>query len=160
MPTEEEKWKTAFIMAIIIGALDIGVLYLGTFSKIPISWSVGSVGVITFLGMLMLANYLSVSPKIDKGEIRKAIATSCFVVYFVLLALVSFTGFDPSDTEVAKTMIGHFSYVVGIVAVFYFGSRPVEEYIKLKEKALDSEKEEKEEKEDEEGKDIEKEITP
>ena len=141
MPTEEKKWKKAFIMAFIIGALDIVVLYLGTFQKIPISWSVGSVGVITFLGMLMLANYLSLSPKIDKGEIRKAIATSCFVVYFVLLALVSFTGFNPSDTEVAKTMIGHFSYVVGIVAVFYFGSRPVEEYIKLKQGVSDSEDE-------------------
>ena len=139
MSGQEEKWKVAFIMAIIIGAFDIIVLSLGTFHIFPIMWSVGSVGVITFLGIMMLANYLSVSPNLDKGEIRKAIAASCFAVYFVLLALLSFTGFSPSDAELAKTIVGHFTYIVGIVAVFYFGSRPVEAYIKLKEKAPENE---------------------
>jgi len=147
MSEHKGKWKAAFIMAIVVGILDIVVLFLGTFRIFPIMWSVGSVGVITFLGILMLSNYLSESPKLDKGEMRKAIAASCIAVYFVLLSLLTFAGFSPSDTKIATTMVGHFSYIVGIVIVFYFGSRPVEKFIELREKSSELERKENELKE-------------
>jgi len=74
MAEQEKKWKKAVMMAIVIGVLDVLVLFLGTFKLFHIAWSVGSMGVITFLGILMLVNYLSESAALDKGEMRKAIA--------------------------------------------------------------------------------------
>lgn len=95
-------------------------------------------GVITFLGILMLVNYLSNSSALDKGEMRKAIAGSFIIVYFALVSLLTFTPEFFSDTELARAIIGHFTYLVGIIIVFYFGSRSVEEYLKIKEKHQNS----------------------
>ncbi|TET62872.1 hypothetical protein E3J48_03600 [Candidatus Aerophobetes bacterium] len=144
MAEQEEKWKKASIMAIAIGFLDLLVLFLGTSKeRFHIAWSLGSIGVITFLGILMLANYLSDSPTLDKGEMRKAITGSFIAVYFALVSLLTFTGFSPSSEKLAETIIGHFTYLVGIVVVFYFGSSGVREYLKFKERRQNSEEEEK-----------------
>ena len=78
MAEKEEKWKKAIRLAIVIGVLDILALFLGTFKLFHIAWSVGSIGVITFLGILMLVNYLSESAAFDKGEMSWLFdATSC-----------------------------------------------------------------------------------
>ena len=143
----EQEWKErcriAFGIALIIGIADISVLFLGNANKSFTSWSVGTVGIITFLGVLMLVNYLSKDPNVTKGEVRKAIAASCIAVYFVLVALLTFSGSNLSDTLV-ETVIEHFTYIIGIVIVFYFGSRSIEEYMKLKGKQVKIEAEEKE----------------
>ncbi len=128
--TERSKWLKASIMAAVIVFLDVLVLHLGI-SKISvpyigtfqITWSVSGIGVITFFGTLMLANYLSGSADLNKGEIRKAITASFIAVYFVLVSLFSFSEFNPSN--LAETIIGHFTYLVGIIVVFYFGSSTV-----------------------------------
>ena len=132
--SEENKRKTAFIMAIIVGFLDILVLYIGTIRPAHIGWAVASTGVITFLGTLMLINHLSKSTDFDKGEVRKAMTGSFIVVYFSLVSLLTLTDIGVSDTELAKTIISHFTYLVGIVVVFYFGSRAVENYLSLPQK--------------------------
>jgi len=135
MAEQKKKWKKAFLMAIVIGALDILVLFLGTFELFHIAWSVASIGVITFLGILMLVNYLSESRAFDKGEMRKAITGSFVAVYFALVSLLTFTDFSPSDnTELAKTIIGHFTTLIEIIIVFYFASSGVREYFKFKER--------------------------
>ena len=144
MAEKEEKWKKATLMAIVIGVLDILVLFLGTFKPSHIGWSVGSIGVITFLGILMLVNYLSESTAFDKGEMRKAIAGSFIAVYFALVSLLTFTDFSPSDnTELAKTIIGHFTTLIEIIIVFYFVSSGVREYLKFKERRQNSKEEQK-----------------
>ena len=143
MAEKEEKWRKAIQMAIVIGVLDILALSLGTFELFHIAWSVGSMGVITFLGILMLVNYLSVSRAFDQGEMRKAITGSFVAVYFALVSLLTFRGFCPSDTELAGTIIGHFTYLVGIVIVFYFGSSGVREYLKFKERRQKAKEEQK-----------------
>jgi len=144
MAEQEKKWKKAFLMAIVIGVLDILVLFLGTFELFHIAWSVGSIGVITFLGILMLVNYLSESTAFDKGEMRKAIAGSFIAVYFALVSLLTFTDFSPSDnTELAKTIIGHFTTLIEIIIVFYFVSSGVREYLKFKERRQNSKEEQK-----------------
>ena len=89
-------------MAIGISFLDVLMLFLGTLNVFQIALSVGSVGVITFLGILMLVNYLSNSPALDKGEMRKAITGAFIAVYFALVSLLTFTEFGPLDTELAK----------------------------------------------------------
>ncbi len=141
MAEQDRKWKKAVLMTIVIGALDILVLLLGTLKLFHIGWSVGSIGVITFLGILMLVNYLSKSAALDKGEMRKAIAGSFIAVYFALVSLLTFTGFSPSSEKLAETIIGHFTYLVGIVVIFYFGSSAVREYLKMKKKGQNSEEE-------------------
>jgi len=137
----QEKWKKAVLMTIVIGALDILVLLLGTFELVHIAWSVGSIGIITFLGILILVNYLSNSAAFDKGEMRKAIAGSFIAVYFALVSLLTFTGFSPSSEKLAETIIGHFTYLVGIVVIFYFGSSAVRDYLKMKKEGQNSEEE-------------------
>jgi hypothetical protein len=131
---EENKRRTAFIMAIIVGFLDILVLYLGTIRPTLIGWAVASTGIITFLGTLMLINHLSKSTDFDKGEVRKTMTGSFIVIYFSLVSLLTLTDIGISDTELAKTIIAHFTYLVGIVIVFYFGSRAVENYLDLPQK--------------------------
>ena len=138
-----ERWRIAFGIALIIGIADVSVLFLGNANKSFTSWSVGTVGIITFLGVLMLVNYLSKDPNVTKGEVRKAIAASCIAVYFVLVSLLAFSGSNLSDT-VAETVIKCFTCIIGIIIVFYFGSRSVEEYMKLKGKQAKYEQEEKE----------------
>jgi hypothetical protein len=77
-------------------------------------------------------SYLTDSRHLNEGEMRKAIAASFIVVYFALLSLFTFVESDTSYTGVFKAMIDHFTYLVGIIVVFYFGSRSVEEYMKHK----------------------------
>jgi len=126
------KWRSAILLAIVILLLDVLALYLGTSRVFHITWSVGSIGIITFFGILMLVNYLSESPGFEKGEMRKAIAGSFIAVYFTLVALLGFKGFDIASSELAKTIIGHFTYLIGIIIVFYFGSSAVRDYLKDK----------------------------
>lgn len=143
MTEREKKWRKAIRIAIVIGVLDILVLFLGTFKLFHIAWSVGSVGVITFLGILMLVNYLSESAAFDKGEMRKAIAASFIAVYFALVSLLTFTDFSPSGTELAETIIGHFRTLIIIIIVSYFGSSGVREYLKFRERRQTSTEEQK-----------------
>ena len=114
------KWRRAVIMAGIIVFLDVLFLYLGTSKILHITWSVGSVGIVTFFGILMLANYLSESPALEKGEVRKSIAGSFIAVYFTTVSLLTFAELSVSETETAKMIVGHFTYLIGIIVVFYF----------------------------------------
>lgn len=139
----ENKRGRATIMAIVIIVLDVLFLYLGASETFPITWSIGSVGIVTFFGILMLANYLSEDDKLEKGEVRKSITGSFIAVYFTLVSLLTFTGFSPSGTETAKTIIGHFTYLVGIIVVFYFGSSVSREYFKIIEKRQKSKEEQR-----------------
>lgn len=134
MPEPVKRWKKAVIMAIAIAFIDAAALLFGTLYPSLMAWSVGSVGIITFFGILMLVNYLSSSPALDKGEMRKAIAGSFIAVYFVLVSLLTFTGFGHSNPDLTGTIIGHFTSLVKIIIIFYFGSSMVREYLKLKEK--------------------------
>lgn len=134
---EVKKWKNATIMAIIIIILDVIALLLGTVRFSYIGWSVGSVGIITFLGILMVINYLSKSPSFCQGEMRKAIAGAFVVVYFSFISLSTFSGFNTTDTELSKTLIDNFTVLMEIIVVFYFGSRSVDLLIERKYKNKD-----------------------
>lgn len=135
----EQRWKLrntgASVIALFVVVLDILALALGTvIPTVPVALSIGCVGFITFVGVLMLSNYLSRDPGLAKTEMRKAIAAAFILVYLVLLALVVFSKDSLANTELAKTVVGHFTWIVGIIIIFYFGSRSVEEYLKRKEK--------------------------
>ena len=137
---KRRKRKKAGAIAVLIVVFDVIVLYLGTSNLLNISiiFSVCSVGVITFIGILMLVNAVSESSSFDMGEMRKAITGSFIVVYFAVMALLVFRGVETVDNELSKTIIEHFTYLMGIIIVFYFGSRGVIEYLKYKNKTKNS----------------------
>jgi len=133
----KDKWKKGIILLIII--IDIAFLLIGIIFKEFIAFSIGSIGVFTFFFILMLLYNPSDSKYLKKGEMRKAIAGSFIVVYFAFLSLLTFEESGTSYTGVFKTMIEHFTYLVGIIVVFYFGSRSVDEYMKNKKENLKEE---------------------
>jgi len=129
---EKTKWEKrkagATVIALLVVALDILALALGTITDaVPIALSIGCIGVITFVGVLLLTNYLSHDPELAKKEMRKAIAASFTMVYLIFLALIVFGETSPEQTELAKSILGHFTGVVGAIITFYFGSRFFEE---------------------------------
>lgn len=132
----ESRKKGAFAIAFVIVALDILALALGAIvDTVPVALAIGCVGIITFVGILTLSNYLSQDPNLAKREVRKAIAASFTLVYLVLLALVVFspTNVVDANTELVETIVGHFTWIVGIIIIFYFGSRSVDAFLKYRE---------------------------
>jgi len=89
--------------------------------------AVASIGIVTFVGVLALADYVSIAPSVSTGEMRSAITASIMVVYMVFAAF-AFSGAAFASTALASTVIQNFTYVVGIVVIFYFGSKAVLQY--------------------------------
>ncbi|MBN1349194.1 hypothetical protein JXJ21_07285 [candidate division KSB1 bacterium] len=135
---EREKNETrrtiaiSFFAACAIISLCIAVLVLGTAKKMSVSCSVASVGIISFIGVLMLANFLSKSKNLDKGELRKALTASFTSVYFALISLLTFENITPADEQIPNFITGHFTYLIGIIIIFYFGSSAVREFVNAK----------------------------
>lgn len=128
----KKRRKVAFWMSLVVVILDILAIALGTMTGlIPLALSIACVGIFTFFGVLILSSYLSRDDTLTQKEMRKAIAASFTLVYLILLALVVFGEVSSEQTDLAQTVTGHFTWVVGIIIVFYFGSRSVEELIKL-----------------------------
>jgi uncharacterized membrane protein HdeD (DUF308 family) len=115
-----QKWVSCLAICIVIGGIDT--VFLRIF---PLFVAMSGIGIITFLGILALTNLLSEDPKISKGEIRKSITISSIFVYFTLISFVSFSD-RTLYPELAKTVVSHFTYIIGIIIAFYFGSRAVE----------------------------------
>ena len=130
MSNSTSTFRTARILAIVIAALDLIVLGLGGFYKEFLYWSIGSVGIISFIGILTLVNSTSQDVSFQTGEMRKAIAGSFVIVYLLVLSLFVSTGFSPSSneqsTEVIKNIMTPLSYLMGAIAAFYFGSKYLE----------------------------------
>lgn len=93
--------------------------------------AIASISVVTFMGILTLADYVSIEPSISTGEMRGAMAGSIMVVYLIVVAF-AFSNEDSASTAFASTVVQHLTYVVGIVVVFYFGSKAVLQYIEGK----------------------------
>jgi len=94
------------------------------------------VGTISFSGTLYLANYLSGSNDLDKGEIRKALATAITMVYFSLLSVSLFSNENVTlaevvDKELLQTVIDKYTNLMLGVIGFYFGSRGATEFVKV-----------------------------
>ena len=126
MVKKRKNFSKAAAIVVIIVAANITVLYLGATPMIPLMWSIGGMGAITFFGTLILANLLSRSRNLDKGEIRKSITASLLVVYFVLISFIACTDCDVADSKYAETIIHSFTGIVGIMVAFYFGTRAVD----------------------------------
>lgn len=123
---QDNKINTvAFIIAAIIIILDVVVLALGA-AIFGYFFSVVAVCVITFFGTLMLTNYLS--GVLDQGEMRKSITAAILMIFFSLITLFTIKPI-PIDIEIAKLVLSHLAYLIGIVVISYFATGAVKDYI-------------------------------
>ena len=133
------RWKHSSIIAGIIVIVDLGIFYLGIVkdadqhSAIPLSLSIVGIGIITFFGMLSLATYQSTRPKEegenlekrDEGHMRTALAGTLVCVYIVVFVLGATQEISVVIGE--NSILQHFSEVIMVVIVFYFGSKAAKE---------------------------------
>lgn len=128
-----KKWFNALKMISVLAILDLVIIpLLITLLHIPVEWLFITIGIITFFGILLIANYMSGTSPFDTGEVRKALTGSFIVIYFAFVPLVTFGNISLASAEPIKTIITNFTWIVGAIIIFYFGSRAVEEYIKSK----------------------------
>jgi len=121
--------RIATLGAIAIIAANIALLYFFT-SIGNLFAAIASIGIVTFIGVLALADYVSIEHSISTGEMRSAMTASITVVYLVIVALAFSGNQDESDT--ASKVIEHFTWVMGIVVIFYFGSKGVLQYMEAR----------------------------
>ena len=127
------EWSRTLIMISFLAVVDLLIVPLLVITMgIPVQWIFIAMGVITFFGIMLIVNYMSGSSPFDTGEIRKALTGSFVVLYFVLVPLVTFGGITVTQGETVKTILTNFTWIVGAIIIFYFGSRAVEEYVKIK----------------------------
>jgi hypothetical protein len=128
-----KKWSNALKMISILAVIDLIIVpLLVTLLNIPVQWIFISIGIITFFGILLIANYMSGTSPFDTGEVRKALTGAFVIIYFSLVPLLTFGSLNLPADETIKTIITNFTWIVGAIVIFYFGSRAVEEYVKSK----------------------------
>lgn len=128
------KWFNSLKMIVILGVLDLIIIpLLVAFLNIPLPWLFISLGIINFFGILVISNYMSNTNPFDTGEIRKALTGAFVVLYFVFVPLITFENILPTS-EIVTTIITAFSTIVIVVIGFYFGTRGIEEFKKIKER--------------------------
>ena len=115
------------------GALALGVVALavlgGTLvwsnlaeSRAPLAFAVSAIGVIFFLGVLMLG---SPDPgSFRSGAVRHAIAAAFVTSYLTLLAFLVWNG-PFEDSPLAGRLLDSFTGLMQIIVPFYFASEAV-----------------------------------
>jgi hypothetical protein len=130
------EWRVTLHGALWIGGLDLGLVLLMLISwEVPLLWNnlylgvtvfaLSGIGVITFLGILVLS-HRSGHRGFSTGEMRSAIAATFMVVYFTMLGILMF--FYSDLPKAAPTLVKNFTYLVGVVIAFYFGSTAAVEH--------------------------------
>ena len=134
MPNKPVMFKV-IITAVITVALDIAIVYLGTLEFFHLGWSIGCVGIISLFGMLVLSGFLNTnaSSLLNTDNIRLALTAAFLSMYFVFVALLSFEDTQITDVIIIQPVISHFTYLVGLVVVFYFATSSISEYLKIRD---------------------------
>ncbi len=129
--SNEKNWKTTLKMISVLGVLDLVVVpVIIKLLGIPLYWIFVSLGLVTFLGIMLIVNYMSATSPFNTGEIRKAITVSLVTVYLAFVPLMTFgMVILPLGTS-AQTVVTNFTWLIAVIIVLYFSTRPIEEYIK------------------------------
>jgi len=129
----EQRFRNSRLLALITAIADLGVLIVGGLFPNLLYWSLCGVGIISFLGILILVNYTSKDPNFQKGEMRKAIAGSFIIVYFVILGVFVASGLHPQQDPQIQAVIGKvmepLSWLTGAIGAYYFGARSFEKFL-------------------------------
>ncbi|MBP2046940.1 hypothetical protein [Methanobacterium aggregans] len=132
--SRHRKWFNSFKMISLIGIIDLLIIPIVVFLLgLHMQWIFIGMGLVTFFGILLVANYMSGTSPFDTGEIRKALTGAFITVYLTFVPIVTFEGAKITGTS-ANTVIANFTWIVGIIIIFYFGSRTVEAYVNGKGK--------------------------
>ena len=128
--SNEKNWKNALKMISILGVLDLAVVpVIITLLGIPLQWLFVSMGLVTFFGIMLIANYMSGTSPFNTGEIRKAVIVSLITVYLAFVPLFAFGILASQLGASAQSVINDLTWLIGAVIVLYFSTRPIEEYI-------------------------------
>lgn len=138
--TNNSNITKIIITAIITVLVNIIIVQLGTLKSFHLGWAIGSVGIISFFGMLIITIFLneSKSDVLNKDNIRKSIAAAFLTMYFVFVSLLCFEDTQITDIEIVQPVISHFTYLVGLVVIFYFATSSISEYLKFKGESKDN----------------------
>ncbi|HEX7026208.1 MAG TPA: hypothetical protein VF268_03135 [Gammaproteobacteria bacterium] len=80
-----------------------------------------AVGIVSFYGFMGLGVKDAVF-KISRADIRLATVVSLLTSYLALVGTVSMFAQGDDLPEITKTMLTHFTTIIGVVIAFYFGS--------------------------------------
>lgn len=127
------SWRNTTIIASIVATIDFAIISFGILlnqSTEFTTWSLSSVGIITFFGMLIICSHHAKYSPDSKGIMRKSLTASLISVYIVVLSLALSGTFGDIQDEMTKSVISNFSIVVIAIIGFYFGAKSISEIIK------------------------------
>jgi len=128
--SNEKSWKNALKMVVILGFLDLVVIpAIIVLLSIPMPWIFVALGLVTFLGIMLIINYMSGTSPFNTGEIRKAITVSLLTVYLAFVSLSTMGMVTIPGADITT----YFTWLIAVVIVLYFTTRPLEEYIKTRD---------------------------
>ncbi|HYM39125.1 MAG TPA: hypothetical protein VEY12_03120 [Thermoplasmata archaeon] len=108
------------VVGVGIVIIDILIWWFGVGGSISLAWSLGSMGIITLLGMLLLG-YVA-KGAFERDGIQLAILASVLAVYFGMAPVLVFVGVGTASKDLATTFIGNLTSVVEVVIGFYAGT--------------------------------------
>jgi hypothetical protein len=130
--SNEKNWKNSLKMISVLGVLDLVVVpVIIKLLGIPLYWIFVSMGLVTFLGILLIVNYMSGTSPFNTGEIRKALTVSLVTVYLAIVPLMTFGMITLPLGTSAQTVVTNFTWLIAVIIVLYFTTRPIEDYIKI-----------------------------
>lgn len=131
--SRHKRWSSTVKMILLLGVIDLLIIPLiVTLLNLSLEWIFLGIGIVTFFGTLIIANYLSGTAEFNSGEIRKAVTAAVITVYLSFIPLIAFGSIHIPDDGTVKGIVQNFTWIVGIIIVFYFISRSIEEYAKIK----------------------------
>jgi hypothetical protein len=111
--------RTATLGAVAIASVNIILLVM--FGSNNFFAAIAGMAIVTFIGVLSLADYVSIEPSMSTGEMRSAMAASITVVYLAIQALT--VAGEIQVSEASSKILESFSVVMAAVVGFYFGSK-------------------------------------
>ena len=152
MSKKEDKpsiFKNGYLAAGIVVGLEILAMAL-LFENENWVFLIPTIGILTFFGVMIVANLFSNNNDIQKGEMRISIAASLLIVYFLLLSFTLFAKEDVSVlqkfnqgnqcseetqncpenattvNDILNGMLDNYNTLIMTVIAFYFGGRSIE----------------------------------
>lgn len=121
------EWKSMCIISLTTVFSSTLLLFLATFEtgfnyRVSISWAFGSMSLIVFFGLYLISKKIYSEGIEDSKSIKDAITGTMIAVYMMVITFYIFKEVPTQDTSLVQTIVAHFTYLVGIVIVSYFGS--------------------------------------
>lgn len=131
--SKQKRWFNTLKMVLVLGIIDlVAIPLLIIVLGIPLSWIFMGIGIVTFLGILIIANYMSGTTPLTSGEIRKALTASVITVYLIFIPLITFGTVHISNQIAVNSIVENFTWIVGIIIILYFVTRALEGYANIK----------------------------